>query len=161
ALRDGRHANNPWLLELPDPISKVTWGNYAAIAPSLMKKLDLNDGDVVRLKADNGQLELPVFTQPGQEPRTISVAVGYGRRQVGRAGQNVGANAFPLTRWENGQRRNSATISLEKTGRKEKLASTQTHFSMEGRPIVLETSLKELNRGAEQNSESEGHPSLW
>ena len=95
ALRDGRHANNPWLQELPDPISKVTWGNYAAVAPGLAKKLGLSDGDVVRLTAGKRQLELPVFIQPGQDGRTISVALGYGRKQVGRAGQNVGVNAYP------------------------------------------------------------------
>src|SRR5262249_4845163 len=85
ALRDGRHANNPWMQELPDPISKVTWGNYAAVAPGLAAKLNLHEGEVVRLKNEAGQLELPVFIQPGQEPRTISVALGYGRRHVGRA----------------------------------------------------------------------------
>ena len=83
ALRDGRHANNPWLQELPDPISKTTWGNYAAVAPALATKLNVKDGDVVRLKTETGQIELPVFIQPGQEPHTISVAMGYGRRQVG------------------------------------------------------------------------------
>src|SRR5206468_10897866 len=50
ALRDGRHANNPWLQELPDPISKVTWGNYAAVAPALANRLGLSEGEVVRLK---------------------------------------------------------------------------------------------------------------
>jgi MoCo/4Fe-4S cofactor protein with predicted Tat translocation signal len=161
ALRDGRHANNPWLLELPDPISKVTWGNYAAVSPALAKKLDLSDGAVVRLKSERGQIEIPVVVQPGQEQGTISVALGFGRRQVGRAGQNVGVNAFPLTQMENGQRRFSAkNIRIEKTGRTEKLASTQTHFSMEGRPIVLETSLEELHKEAEAAG-AEALPTLW
>ena len=105
ALRDGRHANNPWLQELPDPISKTTWGNYAAVAPAMATKLNLKDGDVVRLKTETGQIELPVFIQPGQEPRTISVAMGYGRWQVGRAGQNVGVNAYHLVSAQSGHRR--------------------------------------------------------
>ncbi len=162
ALRDGRHANNPWLQELPDPISKVTWGNYAAVAPSLAKKIGLSDGDVVRLTAGNRQLELPAFIQPGQDGRTISVALGYGRKQVGRAGQNVGVNAYPLTSMEHGHRRYSVkSVVLEKTGRTERLGSTQTHFSMEGRPIVLETSLEELHKSAEQGTETETMPTLW
>ncbi|HZD94161.1 MAG TPA: hypothetical protein VE133_07900, partial [Candidatus Sulfotelmatobacter sp.] len=70
ALRDGRHANNPWLQELPDPVSKVTWGNYAAIAPAMAGKLDLKEGDVVRLRVESQQIELPVFIQPGQEKHT-------------------------------------------------------------------------------------------
>ena len=162
ALRDGRHANNPWLLELPDPISKVTWGNYAAVGPALAKKLSLSDGDVVRLKTGKGDVELPVFTQPGQGAGTISVALGFGRKQVGRAGQNVGVNAFPLTSMESGSHRYSAmNVQLEKTGHSEKIGSTQTHFSMEGRPIVLETTLEELHKGAEAHGEAEALPTLW
>jgi MoCo/4Fe-4S cofactor protein with predicted Tat translocation signal len=162
ALRDGRHANNPWLQELPDPITKVTWGNYAAIAPSVAKELALSDGDVVRLTVGKHQLELPAFIQPGQDRRTISVALGYGRRQVGRAGQDVGVNAYPLTSLEHGHRHYSAKdVVLEKTRRTEKLGSTQTHFSMEGRPIVLETSMEELRNGTESGPEKEALPTLW
>jgi MoCo/4Fe-4S cofactor protein with predicted Tat translocation signal len=161
ALRDGSHANNPWLQELPDPISKTTWGNYAAVAPGMATKLNVKDGDVVRLKIETGQMELPVFIQPGQEPRTISVAMGYGRRQVGRAGQNVGINAYHLVGAESGHRLYSAkNVQIEKTGRTEKLGSTQTHFSMEGRPIVLETSLEELHKNAE-TAETDVLPTLW
>src|SRR5438477_6621809 len=108
ALRDGRHANNPWLQELPDPISKVTWGNYAAVAPKLAEKLGVGDGDVLKLTVNGRQVELPAFIQPGQEGRTISIALGYGRSRVGRAGQDIGINVFPLTSIEDGQRQYSA-----------------------------------------------------
>jgi molybdopterin-containing oxidoreductase family iron-sulfur binding subunit len=164
AARDGRHANNPWLQELPDPISKVTWGNYAAISPQLAEKLSVREGDVVRLSADRGELELPAFIQPGQEARTISVALGYGRKQVGKVGQNVGVNVYPLTSTSGGARQYSvAGVRLEKTGRREPVATTQSHFSMEGRPIVLETTLEDLNRGAPGGEEGEtaGLPTLW
>jgi MoCo/4Fe-4S cofactor protein with predicted Tat translocation signal len=161
ALREGRHANNPWLQELPDPVSKVTWGNYAAIAPALAARLDLKEGEVVRLKLQDRQVELPVFIQPGQEKRTLSIALGYGRKQVGRAGENVGVNAYPLMQAAGGHRSGDApSITLEKTGRVEKLATTQTHFSMEGRPIVLETSLEELHAIAE-TKEAEPRETLW
>jgi MoCo/4Fe-4S cofactor protein with predicted Tat translocation signal len=161
ALRDGRHANNPWLQELPDPISKTTWGNYAAVAPGMATKLVLKNGDIVRLKTETGQIELPAFIQPGQEPLTISVAMGYGRWRVGRAGQNVGVNAYHLVGAESGHRlSNAKNVQIEKTGRTEKLASTQTHFSMEGRPIVLETSLEELHRDAEAAG-TEAQATLW
>jgi molybdopterin-containing oxidoreductase family iron-sulfur binding subunit len=161
ALRDGRHANNPWLQELPDPVTKITWGNYAAIAPALATKLNLSDGDIVRLKVENQQLEIPVFIQPGQEKRTISIALGYGRREVGRAGENVGVNAYPFVREAGGHRIfSAANVVLEKTGQTAKLAGTQSHFSMEGRPIVLETSLEELHAGAEAE-ETQPFPTLW
>ncbi len=157
-LRDGRHANNPWLLELPDPITKMTWGNVALIAPSLATQLGLGDGDVVSLTTAAGAIEIPVFQQPGQHPRTLSVALGYGRRQVGKAGNDVGVNAFPLTRLVRGARRTWVDgVMLASTGRREKLASTQSHFSMEGRPIVLETTRAELGRAGI----AEKLPNLW
>jgi Fe-S-cluster-containing dehydrogenase component len=160
AMRDGSNANNPWLLELPDPITKVSWDNVALIAPSTAGKLGLRDGDVVALAAATGTVELPVFTQPGQHAHTISVAVGYGRRKVGKAGDGVGANAFPLAPVVRGARRMWAVgATLTRTGRRTKLAEAQRHFSMEGRPIVLETTREELAK-----HEREHHaelPNLW
>lgn len=160
ALRDGRHANNPWLQELPDPISKLTWGNYAAVSSKLAEKLVLSDGDVVRLKAGNHIVELPTVVQPGQEPRTISIALGYGRTRVGKAGDNVGLNIYPLTQFADGNRQYSvAQVTLERTGRHEKLAGTQADFSMEGRPIALETSFDELTQPSSEPQEQ--LPDLW
>jgi Fe-S-cluster-containing dehydrogenase component len=166
-LRDGRHANNPWLLELPDPITKVTWGNVAMIAPALADKLGLRGGDVLSLGTAAGALEVPVFLQPGQHPRTVSVALGYGRRQVGKAGNGVGVNAFSLTPLVRGARRTwTGGVTLAVTGRHEQLASTQDHFSMEGRPIVLETTRAELGRAGRPgvpgvSAETEELPNLW
>jgi molybdopterin-containing oxidoreductase family iron-sulfur binding subunit len=162
SLRDGRHANNPWLQELPDPISKVTWGNYAAVAPKLADKLCLRDGDIVSLKTEQGQIELPALIQPGQNGRTISVALGYGRTRAGRAGNNVGANAYQLTPMVGPFRQYSAANArLAKTGRQERIATTQSHFSMEGRPIVLETTLKEFRKEGEAGTEETALPTLW
>jgi molybdopterin-containing oxidoreductase family iron-sulfur binding subunit len=162
ALREGRHANNPWLQELPDPISKVTWGNHAAVSPQLAEKLGVRDGDVVKLTTDRGTVELPAFVQPGQEARTVSVAMGYGRRQVGKAGENVGVNVYPLTFIADATRQFSAPVKVEKTGRKQSIASTQSHFSMEGRPIVLETSLEDLHSETLTKDEpGEALPTLW
>ncbi len=163
ALRDGRHANNPWLQELPDPITKVTWGNVAAIAPRLAAELGLAEGDVVSLATASGRIERPVFLQPGQEARTISVALGHGRTRAGKAGENVGANAFPLARMVRGARAYWADgVTLERTGRHEALAGAQSHFSMEGRDIVLESSLAELARGdGASATTAEHHADLW
>ena len=158
AMRDGKNANNPWLQELPDPITGLTWDNVALIAPSLATTLGVRDGDVVALAAPAGAVEVPVFTQPGQHPRTVSIAVGYGRTQVGKAGNGVGANLFSLTPTVRGARRLWTDITVTATGRRVKLAETQRHFSMEGRPIVLETTRAELARGGEKTEEL---PNLW
>ena len=96
--RDGRHANNPWLQELPDPMTRLTWGNVASVAPATAAALGVETGDVVTLTSETGRLELPAFVQAGQQRRTISVAVGYGRWAAGKAGDGVGGNVFPLAR---------------------------------------------------------------
>jgi molybdopterin-containing oxidoreductase family iron-sulfur binding subunit len=161
ALRDGRHANNPWLQELPDPITKVTWGNFAAIAPELAERLAVSTGDVVSIKTDVAEVELPALVQPGQEPRTISVALGYGRTRVGKAGRGVGLNAYPLGTIAHGHRSHAArNVAFRKTGRHEELARSQTHFSMEGRSIAEE--IVEGEPEHEHHEESGGEPpTLW
>src|SRR5260370_8276892 len=77
ALGNGRHGNNPWLQELPDPISKVTWGNYAAVAPKLAEKLGLKNGDIVLLKTNSRSVKLPIFVQPRHESRPISITPAH------------------------------------------------------------------------------------
>lgn len=137
AMRDGKRANNPWLQELPDPVSKVTWDNFAAMSPSDMAKKGLQEGDVVKIDANGYSIALPVLSQPGQARGTISVAVGYGRTVVGPVGINVGKNAFPFYSLRNGTLQTSATATLTATGENSPLAQTQTHHSIEGRNSII------------------------
>ncbi|MDB4922335.1 TAT-variant-translocated molybdopterin oxidoreductase [Mucilaginibacter sp.] len=159
AMRDGKRANNPWLQELPDPVSKVTWDNFAAMSPSDMKKKGLQDGDVVKIDANGYSIALPVSSQPGQAQGTISVAVGYGRTVVGPVGINVGKNAFPFHSLRNGTLQTSATAILTPTGENSPLAQTQTHHSIEGRnSIIKEASFTEyLKSPATGTGKGEGH----
>jgi len=167
--RDGRQANNPWLLELPDPITRLTWGNVACIAPSTAAALGIATGDVVALTTETGKLELPAFVQPAQDRRTISVAVGYGRWAAGKAADGLGGNVYPLARVERGLRRSSAHATIAKTGRRARLSPAQTHFSMEGRDIVQTMALgasaaaaeHEHAPPAEGGEKHEKLPDLW
>jgi Fe-S-cluster-containing dehydrogenase component len=162
-LRDGAHANNPWLQELPDPVTKITWGNYAAVAPSLAARLGVTSGDVIALDEGVLRVELPVHVQPGQSPDTISVAVGYGRSRSGKVGQGVGVNAYPLVASAGGLRRYWRTgVRATRSGRSEPLAATQTHHSMEGRAIVKQTTLEAFLRDPSSgNDDRVDHASLW
>ena len=174
AMPDGRHAYNPWLQELPDPVTKSTWDNYASLAPALASRMALNDGDVVRLQLAGSSVELPVLIQPGQHENVVAVALGYGRLVSGRfadtgpkwferrptPGPNgfVGANAAPFLKLENGAVqywRDGLTIAS--AGRRQPVAVTQDHNSLmvperldsgDGpRPIVQETTIDELRAG--------------
>jgi molybdopterin-containing oxidoreductase family iron-sulfur binding subunit len=142
SLGNGSQANNPWLQELPDPITKACWGNYASISPKTAKDKELKQGDVIKITADKYSFEVPVLLQPGQADNTIAVALGYGRKVSGKVGTNVGVNVFPL----NSKPYFSASIS--KTDKTEEIAQTQTHNTIMGRSIVQEASLKEYNKDA-------------
>jgi MoCo/4Fe-4S cofactor protein with predicted Tat translocation signal len=146
-MRDGKQANNAFLQELPDPVSKVTWDNYIALAPKQVEKLNLKEFDIVTVKGENGYaVDLPILVQPGQAMGTGSIALGYGRTKVGKAGNNVGQNAFPFTNFNNGTLKYATTVKLTATGGREELAQTQTHYSFEGRNVIREATFADYKK---------------
>ncbi len=159
ALRDGKRSNNPWLQELPDPVSKVTWDNFAAISPADMKDWGLVDGDVVKITANGYSVELPALSQPGQARNTISVAVGYGRTSAGPVGDGVGKNAYPFYSLRNGTFQTAAVAEYKKTGENSPLSQTQTHHSIEGRNSVIKeaTFAEYIKNPAAGSGREEGH----
>ena len=156
AVRDGKRANNPWLQELPDPISKVTWDNFAAMSPSDIKKMGLDEFEVVKIEANGYTVELPVLSQPGQAPGTVSIAVGYGRTAAGLVGNNVGKNAYPFHSFRNGTFQTTAAATVTATGDIFPLSQTQTHHSFEGRNVIREASFTEYKKDAAAGSGKEG-----
>jgi Fe-S-cluster-containing dehydrogenase component/anaerobic selenocysteine-containing dehydrogenase len=164
ALGTGMHANNPWLMELPDPVSRQCWENVAAISPGDAQRLGIETGMLVKITEG---LILPAFIQPGQADGTITAALGYGHTGSGPVCNNIGVNLYPFVKLAGGNRiYGFVTDKLENTHEKSQLALTQVHYSMEGRPIVRETVLSEyLNNpaaGNELHSEFEStHKSLY
>jgi MoCo/4Fe-4S cofactor protein with predicted Tat translocation signal len=165
AMRDGKNANNAFLQELPDPVSKVTWDNFVALAPKYAEKLKVKEFDVVTVKGSNGySVDLPVLIQPGQAQGTASIALGYGRTKVGKAGNDVGKNAFPFVSFANGTFQYATTVTITPTGATYELAQTQTHHSFEGRNVIREATFKEyLKDPAAGTGKGEGHKDydLW
>ena len=158
ALTNGNAANNPWLQELPDPIAKVSWDNFAAVPVKWAEENGLQNESVITV---NG-IELPVVVQPGQASGTISVALGYGREIAGKVGDKVGKNMFPMAKIENGAKKLwLAGVDVQTTEKTFELAISQTHHSMEGRPIVRETNFdawkKNPSAGNELKEEHEKH----
>ena len=160
SIRDGRYANNPWLQELPDPITKITWDNYACVSPAFAEKNGIDEGRVLHINAGTVSIELPAHIQPGQSDDTIAVALGYGRTKAGKAGSNVGANAFPFVAVVDGTRRYSMSgIRFEKTGNRVEFAQTQIKDAQEERRLVRELSFAEFVSGKGEEKEEFG--SLW
>jgi len=169
-MLDGRNAYNPWLHELPDPITKVTWDNYVSIAPKAAARFGISDGDVVRVDTNAGvAVELPAYIQPGQHEQTLAIALGYGSKlsarfakvgpqwidalvSVGDKGV-VGVNAVLLLRFGNGILEYTTTnVKLTRTDKQRELACTQTHNTLSvpkklqpkgsgPRPVLQETTL--------------------
>lgn len=153
-MGDGQQANNPWLQEFPDPISRVSWDNYATMSPKQMEEMGmslLERGDymanVVEVTVNGKSIKIPAYPQPGQAYGTIGIALGYGRTKVGKAGNNVGQNAFPFVSI-NGEcfDYDNYSITVSKTDEKHEIAATQTHHTMMGREIVKETTLSEYKK---------------
>jgi Fe-S-cluster-containing dehydrogenase component len=137
SLYDGHLANNGWLLELPDPVTKVTWGNVALISPAMAVSLGLAanaeepkalakaNEKVISITTKSGSIELPALVQPGMADNTIVVALGYGRTACGTIGSGVGANGFVV-----GGPGYHAVDSVTATGNRERIATTQNHHAL-------------------------------
>jgi Fe-S-cluster-containing dehydrogenase component len=144
AVHDGRFANNGWLQELPDPITKITWDNPALLSPKTAKSLGVANEDMVRVEHDGRTIELPAFVVPGQADGVVVLTLGYGRRSAGRVGNGVGFDAYRLRGAASPWIATGARVT--RTGGKAVLASTQEHGSMEGHPLVLEATVEEFRR---------------
>ena len=155
SLHDGRFANDGWLQELPDPVTKLTWDNPALVSPKTAERLGLANEDVVRLDYAGRSLELPVWILPGMADEVVALTLGYGRPRAGRVGSGVGFNAFTVrSSRAPGFDRGAA---LSRLGRRYPLSATQNHGSMEGRPIVRESTLAELqSESASHSAAGEG-----
>jgi MoCo/4Fe-4S cofactor protein with predicted Tat translocation signal len=141
-IHDGRFANDGWLQELPDPLTKLTWDNPALLSPTTAQRLGLSSEDVIRLDHGGRSIEISVSILPGMADDVLALTLGYGRQRSGRIANGVGVDAFTI--------RSSQAPGfvrgpqLTKLGRRHPLAGTQDHGSMEGRPIVRESTLAEL-----------------
>ena len=168
SLHDGRFANDGWLQELPDPLTKLTWDNPALLSPKTAETLSLANGELVRLDYAGRSLELPVWILPGMADDVVALTLGYGRKRAGRVGSGVGFDTFTV-------RSSQASgfdsdVKLTRLGRTYPLSATQDHGSMEGRPLVRESTVAELQSGKKEEArpgalgvfeEKPEHFSLW
>lgn len=162
-IGDGTQAGNPWLQEVPDPVSRVSWDNYALISPVLARQLGLKSNDVVTLALGEKQLTLPVYVLPGTAPNTIGVALGYGRTAGGRAAVGVGQNAYPFFGRKDAYRCfTHSGLTLTKTNQTYELARLQQWETYVGREYVREASLIDYQKDPKAGNHEEPHLiSLW
>ncbi|MEQ9466521.1 MAG: TAT-variant-translocated molybdopterin oxidoreductase [Ekhidna sp.] len=159
SVGDGVQANNPWLQEMPDPITKACWDNYFTVSPRQASENDwaVKDGDmdykVATLTVNGKSVTAPVIPQPGQAYGTVGLAVGYGRSKAGKVGNAVGVNAYELVSSSaSGLSYSAQNVTLSLTGEVRKVAQTQTAQTYAGR----ETVIQETTLGAYQKDPQAG-----
>ena len=164
ALGNGEQAGNPWLQELPDPITKVCWENVLSVSPSDAQRLGIytqeNEASWVRLKVGERSWELPAIAQPGQALGTLGLALGYGRRVSNRVARAAGIDIYPLLGHDTQQYisyRIQGTASVEVIGRK-KVAMMQTQHTHMGRQTVLQEA--RLSEYQENERAGRYHPKI-
>ena len=179
---DGRHAHNPWLQELPDPVTKVSWQNTADLSPATAKKLGVEDGDLVRVSVGDASIDLPALVQPGQADDVVAVARGYGVKGTDRfadvgpdwiqatptvePGKTVGVRAEALAR--------KGAVTVKRLGEHTTLARTQIYDRLEvpehlapahggTRPFVEETTWTAYQKDPRSGRHPSHHPKaeLW
>ena len=167
-LYDGRFASNPWLQELPDPITKLTWDNAAWVSSNLAIKYSLKTGDVVKFSSANGTLNMPVIVVPSQHKDTVVMSYGYGRQKVGLVGKSVG---FNITLLHDNADSIIDLTDISKTNKSYQLACVQDYHELsapktalsakgESRPIYLETTQANYLKGFDDLKNQEGFDRL-
>ncbi|GER58301.1 TAT-variant-translocated molybdopterin oxidoreductase [Patiriisocius marinus] len=151
SLGDGQQANNPWLQELPDPITRTSWDNYVTVSKSDAEAMGLTnenvangglDGSIVNVKMGNVTVSnVPVLVQPGQAKGSVGLALGYGKTAAIQEEMQTGVNAYAL--YNNFS--SVQNVTLEKVSGTHEFACVQLHNTMMGRDIIRETSLEIFN----------------
>jgi len=154
SVGDGIQANNPWLQEMPDPITKACWDNYLTVPLKYAREngLDYESGrmkaKLVTLTVNGSNIQIPVIPQPGQAEGTVGLALGYGRSSAGKVADNVGVNAYNyIGSSSTGLVYNASGVSISGSEGEYQVAQTQTSQTYAGRETVIqETVLKDYQK---------------
>jgi molybdopterin-containing oxidoreductase family iron-sulfur binding subunit len=159
---DGRGANRPWLLENPDPVTKITWQSWVEVHPERARAWDVREGEIVRLTSPAGSIEAPVYVYGGLRPDVVAMPLGLGHSELGEFAKGRGVNALDLLSAADGQGflpYLSTKVAVDKTGGYRKLAKTEGNPRELGRGITEAMPLTLAAKGltVEQAYRAEGH----
>ncbi|HEX9887427.1 MAG TPA: molybdopterin-dependent oxidoreductase, partial [Longimicrobiales bacterium] len=172
---DGSIANRPWMIELPDPVSKIAWHSWLEMNPLAAERLGLREGDVVRVTSPHGSVEVPLWIYPGIREDAVALSMGMGHENTGRFADGRGVRAVTLlpavAEQPSGALVTLATrVTVEATGERYKLATIEGASEQHNRPIAPAVALADLGvaaaagvaaeAGAGQAAEEGGHGAL-
>jgi molybdopterin-containing oxidoreductase family iron-sulfur binding subunit len=141
-LLEGRSANNAWLIELPDPITKICWDNAALISAKAAQTLNVTNGQNITVKLDGKSLSIPAWILPGQNDFTVTLHLGWGRTSAGRVGNGKGFNVNTIRRAGKNFFFVDGGAKIELADGHYPLSQTQEHHRMVDRPVAVETTLE-------------------
>jgi molybdopterin-containing oxidoreductase family iron-sulfur binding subunit len=164
-MDDGRYINNGWLQELPDPVTKLTWDNAALMSPNYARHIGVKTGDLINIaikettldanqKPMNRELVIAALISPGHADNSITISLGYGRKQTGPVGEEAGFNGYLLRTSSNphfitADGKTVTSVTVKKAPGTYALAITQEHWSIEGRALVREATLEHYREDPE------------
>ena len=158
---DGSFANNGWMQETPDPMTKLVWGNAALVSGATAAKIGAGDGQMIAISRGGAKIQAAVLIQPGHADNCITIALGFGRTNCGRVGKDVGFNAGPLrtsdAMWY------ASNVQVAPTGERFVHATTQERGladSMNDRPLYRETTAVEYKKNPKVVEEMSELPEL-
>ncbi|MCP3977904.1 MAG: TAT-variant-translocated molybdopterin oxidoreductase [bacterium] len=171
SVLDGRFANNGWLQEMPDPLTKLTWDNAALMSPATAEQLGVGQSDMIRVGTGDASVDLPVHVMPGVATGSIAVQLGYGRTRCGKVGEGAGFDVYPL---RVGQGMSATLVTAEKIDGRYPLHATQDHYAIDAlgageraervHRLVKEVELEEFLHDPEHAMHGEHHlfeAKLW
>lgn len=154
-ILDGSYANNGWLRELPDQVTKETWDNLIEISPAMAQQMNISTGNVLKVSTKLGSIEGPAWIQPGQPNNAITLTLGYGRTAGGVVAtdeESLGYNAYVLRSTDAmGYLSSAANATIQNQGGDYRFANVQHHSGtgrngMENRQIVREGTLDQMKQ---------------
>ncbi len=155
-LYDGRYANNIWLQELPRPMTKLTWDNAVFLSPATARRLALKNQQHVEVRYRRRSVRGSVWILPGHPDESIGLDLGFGRTHSGRAGNGAGFNAYLLR--DSDSLWNGSGAEIRKLDSAYPLATTQMQQTMEGRDLVISSTLHEYKRNPDVVREKNHRP---
>ncbi len=144
ALWDGRHANNLWALELPQPMTKLVWDNAALLSPATAKAIGVKSGQMLRFGKGEATVDVPAWIVPGHANQCATLTLGWGRSAAGRYGNGKGFDVNPLRMTDGMDFADGVSVGVLRESYT--LVQTQTHDRMEGRPIAIDATLDEYKK---------------
>jgi anaerobic selenocysteine-containing dehydrogenase/Fe-S-cluster-containing dehydrogenase component len=160
---DGRGANKPWLLENPDPVTKITWQSWVELHPDTAREVDVREGEIVELRSPHGTIRAQVYVYPGIRPDTLGMPLGLGHTAYGRYAKDRGVNALDLLGAADGQGflpYVATKVSITKTRDYRQVSKTEGNPRQLGRGIIEAMPLAHAAEGMtpKQSMTAAGHP---